>query len=531
MRAFRRGFQACPAPLAFLAAVTASAQTTFQGLGDLPGGSFSSLPTAISADGSTVVGVSNSQAFRWQSGTMTGLGFLPGGIIDSSTAQDVSADGSIVVGFSLAAAGVEAFRWDGAMAPLGPLPGGSGAGGANAVSDDGSIAAGSAENSLSVYEAFRWDGAMNGLGSPLQEAYAISADGLVIAGVEQPLAGFRWEGGSVTPVGAGVIPRGANGNGSVLVGQDATSEAFRWEAGVLTPIGTLPSAASSAARDVSEDGSIVAGVSGATPFLWDETNGMRDLEALLVALGVDLSGWNLDAAVGVSADGRTIAGTGTSANGTEGWIARLENAGGALVDARRIEGDVDFPGCGLDPDPARISAAPASPSFSVERDFAVQGPGTITAGQDSTVTAKSLSGSGFARQTASQSFCARSVFDVTFELEAPAPYSLTGSLAGNGATALTLTGDMGVVLAYSGPSQITESGDLPAGIYTLEVSAVSIDSGDTSWSFAFILDPSGAPSLSLAGRVLVAILLVHATLVASFHRPRGRRRRQRVDVR
>jgi probable HAF family extracellular repeat protein len=50
------------------------------------------------------------QAFRWTAGSgMVGLGYLPGG--NSSSATAVSGDGSIVVGSSYSASGNQAFRW------------------------------------------------------------------------------------------------------------------------------------------------------------------------------------------------------------------------------------------------------------------------------------------------------------------------------------------------------------------------------------------------------------------------------------
>jgi probable HAF family extracellular repeat protein len=79
--------------------------------------------TGVSYDGSTVIGTSNvdhpdvpdtsvSQAFVWIDGVMTGLGFLsdsPGPYESIATA--VSADGSVVVGESKLATGIEAFVW------------------------------------------------------------------------------------------------------------------------------------------------------------------------------------------------------------------------------------------------------------------------------------------------------------------------------------------------------------------------------------------------------------------------------------
>jgi probable HAF family extracellular repeat protein len=65
--------------------VTFPAQAaSFQGLGDLPGVVSLALATGVSADGSVVVGNSQSanglEAFRWTQATgMVGLGDLPGG--------------------------------------------------------------------------------------------------------------------------------------------------------------------------------------------------------------------------------------------------------------------------------------------------------------------------------------------------------------------------------------------------------------------------------------------------------------------
>jgi len=73
------------------------------GLGDIPGGGFSSQAISPSNDGSVIVGYGESvagfEAMRWtESGGMVGLGDLPGGTY-SSQANDVSGDGSTVVGF------------------------------------------------------------------------------------------------------------------------------------------------------------------------------------------------------------------------------------------------------------------------------------------------------------------------------------------------------------------------------------------------------------------------------------------------
>ena len=81
---------------------------SFSGLGDLPGGQTFSFPHGVSADGSVVVGNSDStlgrEAFRWTSDSgMVGLGYLSETVgygSPYSVASSVSADGSVIVGGS-----------------------------------------------------------------------------------------------------------------------------------------------------------------------------------------------------------------------------------------------------------------------------------------------------------------------------------------------------------------------------------------------------------------------------------------------
>ena len=124
---------------------SASAAPMFQGLGDLTGGAFSSIANGVSANGSVVVGSSNSstgsEAFRWTaSGGMVDLGEFPSGNL-SSVANGVSTDGSTVVGFGHSAFVNEAFLWteNSGVVNLGDLPNGSLNGSALGVSADGSV--------------------------------------------------------------------------------------------------------------------------------------------------------------------------------------------------------------------------------------------------------------------------------------------------------------------------------------------------------------------------------------------------------
>lgn len=237
---------------------------SFTPLGDLAGGSFGSLALDVSADGSVVVGwgtsASGDEAFRWVSGTMTGLGDLAGGSF-SSRAFGVSADGSVVVGDSASALGQEAFRWvGGTMTGLGDLAGGIFQSQANAVSDDGSVV-----------------------------------------------------------VGAGITASG--------------SEAFRWVGGTITGLGDLAGGIfKSGVGAVSADGSVVVGFGnsalGSEAFIWDTTHGIRNLRDVLTndfGLGPGLTGWTLTEATGISTDGLTIVGFGVNPSGdTEAWRAQID---------------------------------------------------------------------------------------------------------------------------------------------------------------------------------------------------------------
>jgi probable HAF family extracellular repeat protein len=127
-----------PLALALLAftGISAHAQL-FTPLGFAPG-SNSSYAFGVSADGSTVVGLSNA-AFRWtRAAGFQNLGTLPGGL--SSQAMAVGQNVAVVAGYSGTASNNHAFRWTPAgMQDLGTLGGGSFAFG---MSGDGSLVAG-----------------------------------------------------------------------------------------------------------------------------------------------------------------------------------------------------------------------------------------------------------------------------------------------------------------------------------------------------------------------------------------------------
>jgi probable HAF family extracellular repeat protein len=334
-------------PLIALGAATAPMEAgvlpCLNELGDLPGGIVLTFGNDISDDGLVVAGSAGSargpvsEAFRWEGGAITGLGGLGGPIIGFgflSGASAVSPDGSLIVGVASSPAGLEAFRWSATegMIGLGDLEGGAFDSAATAMSADGSVIAGSGA-SVNGPEAFHWaDGIMTGLGDLAggavhSSALGCSENGDVIVGFASSALGleaFRWSEGSGM-IGLGDLPGGmfnssalaCSGDGSVVVGRGTSAqgtEAFRWTAGGgMLGLGDLPGGAiNSEALAVSANGSIIIGTattaSGPRAFIWDSVHGLRDLADALDDSGIDSTGWQLQAARGLSPDGTIIVG-------------------------------------------------------------------------------------------------------------------------------------------------------------------------------------------------------------------------------
>jgi probable HAF family extracellular repeat protein len=351
---------------------------SFQGLGELPGGSFSSEALGVSGDGRVVVGMSISalgqEAFIWtEDSGMVAMGDL-GGEAFQSFAFDASADGSVVVGHATSdQAGpqigdFEAFRWTQAtgMEGIGDLEGEEFYSLGLDVSADGSVVVGGSDSTLG-FQAYRWTQAtgIEGLGDLegggfRSVAFGISADGLVVVGESNSTPGnqaFRWEDdedpNTDDMVGLGDLPdggfnssaRAVSADGSVVVGRGRTAlgdEAFRWtQDGGMVGLGDLPGGAfDSFALDVSADGSVVVGrghsASGQEAFIWDAANGMRSLKEVLINdlhLFAQVKDWTLTSARGISDDGLTVVGFGISPSGSrEAWMARLDPIAPVTID-------------------------------------------------------------------------------------------------------------------------------------------------------------------------------------------------------
>ncbi len=299
----------------------------------------------VSADGSTIVGTiqrsdTENEAFSLRNGILTALGFLSGE--SSSQATAVSADGSVVVGLS----GAQIVRWvDGIIENPGvPYEQYSSDYYNPMVSDDGKVVVGTVRTTGSFVECFRWENDIVTLSGVLPEmtitrAHAMSTDGSTVVG-EGVVAGgngssFRWKDGflePLTPVSGWTGLSGTvwdvSGDGSVVVGRRPDgvppTSPFRWENGVFidlpAPVGTgfLPY---TQARNVSNDGSIVSGIlnhdwegTGDGVF-WSADFSWRliHLDQYLDAAGFDREGHHIEESV-ISKDGTTLVGVGRHEN-------------------------------------------------------------------------------------------------------------------------------------------------------------------------------------------------------------------------
>jgi uncharacterized membrane protein len=143
----------------------------FEGIGYLPGAA-SSYAYGVSAHGSTVVGGSGADAFRWTAST---------GLVDlgAGSASATNADGSVVAGGG--------FLWTQAMGTV------SFAGGTNGISADGTVLAGLSYPGH-LNQAFGWAAATGFFGIPTlpgydgtSSAWGISADGTAIVGYQSTI--------------------------------------------------------------------------------------------------------------------------------------------------------------------------------------------------------------------------------------------------------------------------------------------------------------------------------------------------------
>lgn len=275
----------------------------------------------------------------------------------NGAATTLNRDGTCAVGYQDAGGTTpyHAFRWTEATGPvdlgtLDPPNNASRSSSALATSDDCNAIVGYSDTtSTFVWHAFRWtaSGGMVDLGAPAgptrqSRAFGVSGDGSVVVGdadfrdpidpfATQLLAAYRWTAaGGFVNLGGGFnsIATAVTQDGSVIVGTRGAGGAFRWtQAGGMQTLGALAPDTAAVATGVSDNGQIVAGISGAfehrgplgwdaragmRAFRWTQATGMRDLRQLLVDTGVNMTGIALLSVTGMSADGQWITGEATT---------------------------------------------------------------------------------------------------------------------------------------------------------------------------------------------------------------------------
>lgn len=257
-------------------------------------------------NGAVIAGTSASLGmYRWAGGALQSIGlYYPAA--DFYSCMGVSGDGGTCFGETRVTpgGGVRAFRWTqaGGFQILGIIAGGNNSEAWDAT-PDGSILCGYADLGA-PYHAFRWTASegMRDIGATLTSnnsfACGISDNGLVVTGYAE---------------------------------LGAATHAFLWRdlgggAYVMQDLQAPTAFPNSYARDLSPDGSVVVGHCTppytAVAHVWTQGLGWRDLNIWLPSVGVNLTGWTLENAFAISADGTAIAGRGTYQGDPRGFVVR-----------------------------------------------------------------------------------------------------------------------------------------------------------------------------------------------------------------
>ena len=305
---------------AFLICAYAHADSiTFLG----PYGSNDFLATALSGDGTTVVGsISNIERLGiWKEGVGYRLLLLPSGSYLAS-ANAVSFDGSKVLVVGEASSYARTYIWSesGGYQQIASNSGNNFLRG-EVMSGDGRVVAGEIYDTTGNQYPFIWD-AQNGLLTPPGRIHDLSYDGTVAVGISSGGA-FRWDRTNVQILGNG----GANGvspDGMVVVGSYQSqfdSVAFRWSeaTGYQTLLNPEPAQIAysfSRAADCNDGGSIILGsavrnipLRESVPAIWTPATGWVSIKNYLIGEGV-VGAANIFGVSQMSYEGHTILGFG-----------------------------------------------------------------------------------------------------------------------------------------------------------------------------------------------------------------------------
>lgn len=314
---------------------------------DLPVGHNQGTVTAVSRDGTTVVGASRGTgtrtvALRWRDGTSESLGALD----QDSEAFAVNGDGSIVVGdasITIPSSGgttTVGFIWDGTFDDL-SLPSYGTFAHARGISSDGTIIVGWGDDDAE-HRAIRWVNEGVDTVPSIDPLYfeSISPDGAVVGGAirygSNPMSAVVWTASGTTALEglagyAGGVVLASSTDGTVRAGYVREDEGtddvpVRWVGASIAEI-VGPERLHGRALGISGDGEVIVGTAGSEAFLCrngtDAAPTMERLASVLEDAGVDLTNWTLTEAADVSADGRTIVGNAQRGAVATPWILRL----------------------------------------------------------------------------------------------------------------------------------------------------------------------------------------------------------------
>lgn len=274
----------------------------------------------LSADGRTLVGrffyhpTQAPRDFVWREG----VGRADGP--DGMECWSVSADGSVLGGFHFGAR--QACTWSSAA---GFRYLGANTGYVRDLSGDGSVAIGWIEPNQTSH--YRWTAQSGAVELPRlggsARANAVSRDGRLVVGSDSRGAGelgVRW-------TSAGVLEElqidgpafAINNDGSLIFGVHQGGLARVTAGAPPERLGNLSSWGTRTKWACSDSGSVVACGSR----VWSRATGFVESKAFLLARGVSSDGWTVLYALGVSADGLALAGTGDWNGEFSFWHARL----------------------------------------------------------------------------------------------------------------------------------------------------------------------------------------------------------------
>ena len=344
------------------------------GIGDIPGGAFLSEVRDATKVNGVIMAVGNSartaNAFAGNTGVLwtsdRGLVELPpivrndvsGNVVSG---RDITADGSAIAGSAFSSATINdraaVIVTNGGTTNnvIGSLPASRVIAYANAISDDGMVAYGSSFANFGN-EVFRWSPSTGivGLGflNPADDTAApaargVSSDGSVMVGIstappEYVNRAFRYVHGfgmtalPLLPGGAGNNAIAVTTDGNVALGWGDSpafpnGEFIRWNtaAGTTEALGSPePTLIPRSIGAITADGQVAIvsyndiDVTLTISYLRN-AHGWFELNAVMADAGVDLTGWVLDGAWGVSSDGTLLFGSGQHNGNVEGWVSEL----------------------------------------------------------------------------------------------------------------------------------------------------------------------------------------------------------------